>query len=275
MRTIKFLTIILSLSVYLFTGALLRLFLAGARPHTRIKGLNRMKYYLMRWFALVAGLRIRVDGQKELLKKKGLFIISSHVGYIDGIVLGTLVPATFTTKKDIKKMPFIGRVVAVDGSIFISREERREILPAVEAMAGCLKNDINVVNFPEGHATDGTKILSFFPAFFDAPLKTKAPILPVTIDYTAVNGHPVANYDEIYCYDGKVPLLKHLWNLLRFHSIEAVVHIHESISPNGYRSDARGRKAFSDLCSRRLADYKKLPITEEHPLKRPSRPINA
>jgi len=276
MQTIKFSLIFLCLLTYLILGYIVHVALVFAKPHTTIRALNRLTYYLMHLFTFFGGFKISVSGQKNTLKENGLFIISSHVSYMDAIVLGTLLPGSFSTKSEAKKMPFFGQVVSVGDSIFIDRKKKGDIIHYVNIMAERLRHNINVFNFPEGHATNGTEILTFFPSFFNAPLMTKSAIVPITIDYQKVNGSSIFNRDEIYWYDGKISLVKHLWNLLKFKSVNVAVTIHEKILPNGHKADSKGRKLISDLCMKRLSDYTNLPISNNHPLinRNPSPDLN-
>jgi len=269
MRTIKFSLIIICLVLYLITGSVVRLALFWLEPFKLIKVLNRLKYVLMHTFRLIGGMRVRVLGKKAILKRRGLFIISTHVGYLDGVIMGSLVPGSFTTKEEIKKVPLLGKVVSIGGSIFIDRRDKSKIIEYVDQIASRLENNINMFNFPEGHASDGTKILSFFPAFFDAPLKTKSPIIPVTITYKKIDGKPIKNYKDVYCYEG-CAILKHLWNLMKFKSVDISVEIFDKIETNGHVSNRIGRKAVSELCIQRLSAYKNLPISNDHPFKRKS-----
>jgi len=266
MRTIKFFLIFLSLLAYIILGYALRAILYFAKPHTKTRALDHLTSYLMHLFVFFGGFKISISGQKNILKEKGLFVISSHVSYMDAVILGTLLPGSFTTKSEAKKIPIFGQAVAVGDSIFIDRKKKSNIVHYVNIMAERLRNGINVFNFPEGHATNGTEILSFFPSFFNAPLMTKSAILPITIDYKKVNGSPDFNKDDIFWYDGKISLIKHLWQMLRIKRIDVAVTIHEKILPNGHRADSKNRKLISDLCMKRLSGYKNLPISDTHPL---------
>lgn len=267
MRTIKFSLIFLSMLLYLLLGYVLRAILLFAKPYTVTKALDHLTSYLMRSFVFFGGFKISVSGQKDILKEKGLFVISSHVSYMDAVILGTLLPGSFTTKSDAKKIPIFGQAVAVGDSIFIDRKKKSDIIHYVNIMAERLKNGINIFNFPEGHATNGTEILSFFPSFFNAPLKTKSAIVPITIDYKKVNGSSSFDKDQIFWYDGKISLIKHLWRMLRIRRIDVSVTIHEKILPNGHKANSRNRKLISDLCMERLSGYKNLPVNSIHPLK--------
>ena len=98
MRTVKFSLVIASLLTYIIVGWIVRGALVWAKPHTATKVLNRLTYYLMHFFKHIGGFKITILGEKDILKEKGLFIISPHVGYIDAIILGTLLPGSFITK---------------------------------------------------------------------------------------------------------------------------------------------------------------------------------
>jgi len=135
MQTIKFTLIFACLFFYLVLGILVRLVLMRADPFTVIKVMNRLKFFLMHSFRIICNLKIKISGRKDLLKERGLFIISTHVGYLDGVILGTLVPGSFTTKQEIKDIPFLGRVVSIGGSIFIDRKEKNQIFSYVNQMA--------------------------------------------------------------------------------------------------------------------------------------------
>ncbi|OGX38155.1 MAG: hypothetical protein A3C36_06510 [Omnitrophica WOR_2 bacterium RIFCSPHIGHO2_02_FULL_52_10] len=256
--------------VYFLMGCLVRAVMFWADEYTVIKVMNCLKFILMRAFRLIGNVKVTVKGRREILKERSLFIISAHTGYLDGVILGSLVPGSFTTKEEIRNLPLLGKIVALGGSIFINRREKSKIISYVHLMAEQLRHNINIFNFPEGHATDGTKILSFFPAFFDAPLKTRSPIVPITIKYERVNGEPIKDRNEVYHYGGKTSIIRHLWNFLRFKSAEVTVVVHEKIECNGFKPDSRGRKSMSDLCIQRLSKYTNLPISRDHPLQKPS-----
>jgi len=274
MRTIKFSLVFLSMLLYIALGYLLRAVLYFAKPHTVTRALDHLTSYLMHAFVFFGGFKVSISGQKGILKEKGLFVISSHVSYMDAVILGTLLPGSFTTKSEATKIPVFGQAVAVGNSIFIDRKKKSNIVHYVNIMAERLRNGINVFNFPEGHATNGTKILSFFPSFFNAPLMTKSAIVPITIDYKKVNGSSDFNKDDIFWYDEKISLIKHLWQMLKIKRIDVSVTIHEKILPNGYQVNSKGRKLISDLCMQRMSGYKNLPISDTHPLiQRNSAPI--
>lgn len=229
-----------------------------------------MTYYLMHIFTAIGGFKITTLGNNSILKKSGLFVICPHIGYLDAIILGTLLPGSFTTKTDVKKIPLLGQVVSIGDSIFIDRKKKNHIKEYISEMTDRLQHKINIFNFPEGHASNGEKILPFFPSFFNAPIQAKSPIVPMTIDYHKVDGDAKYNREKIYCYDGRVSTIRHLWNLMKLKRIDVTVTIHETIQAKGHQANSKGRNFISNLCLTRLSTYTKLPIEETHPLQNPT-----
>lgn len=266
MRTLKFSLIIFSLGIYLIIGGILQLLLFWTDPYFRIKLMNRLTLVLMNTFITVGNLHVTLKGNKDLLRENGLFIISTHVGYMDGIILGTLFFGSFTTKASVKKTPLLGKVVSMGNSIFIDRKRKRSINQYVDLMADRLRHGINVINFPEGFAHDGSQIHPFFSAFFDAPLKAKAPVLPVTIEYQKLNNSTIFDIDDIYCFGGKTSIIKHLWkHLLRLKRIDVTVTIHDKIDTENFEDSSKGRKELSDYCRKNLSLWNKLPLVQNSP----------
>ena len=268
LQIFKSLLVFFCLLIYCVSAGGAQILLFWCKPAIRIKAVNRLTYWLMHIFKIIGQFKIKINGNKKILKQKGLFIISTHVGYIDGLILGTLLPGSYTTKSEIKDTPVLGAVVSIGQSIFIDRSKKSEIYNYIHVVSERLKSGINVFNFPEGHASNGTHILPFFKAFFDAPLKVKAPIVPIMIDYKALDGKTDYDRDLVYCADGKSSIIKHLWKLFKYHSLDIEVTLLHPIESNGHLPNAKGRKEISDLCMQRLAAHKNLPIAEFNPLSR-------
>jgi 1-acyl-sn-glycerol-3-phosphate acyltransferase len=196
-----------------------------------------------------------VNGSREVLKGGGYFIISRHIGYIDGLILGGLCPSILLSKKEIKKWPLIGAVVAISGTVFVDRLNKNKFSECLKKMVNLLWGKVNVIVFPEGTSTDGTKIKPFQSVFFEAPLLAKASIIPVSISYKNLDGNSItsANRDDI-CWYGQISFFEHLWNLFRFRRIEAEVTIHEKITPDVFDDNSFARKKLSQFCYRFLCE---------------------
>jgi len=178
----------------------------------------------------ILNIRITVAGDAGQLQHGGCVIISNHFGYLDGIVLGSLFPVIFVSKTEVKSWPLVGQWTTLCGTIFINRQKKGLIPLAVNEMSRKLKQQANILLFPEGAATNGERILPFQTAPLAAPLRSRAIIVPVTLAYQSVNEQPIstANRDLIYCYDDMSDVT-HFWKLLALRRVEVRVTIQPKV----------------------------------------------
>ena len=206
-------------------------------------------------------IKIMREGSLDRLENGGYLFVSNHLGYLDGIVLGSLFPVIYVSKKEVKGWPFIGHWVTLIGTIFVDRKNKEKVLLVVEEIAERLRQKSNVLLFPEGTSTDGERLLPFQSAFFAAPLMAGAEVAPVTLTYRRINGRPLtkADRDRVYWY-GEMDFAGHFWKLLALRSIEVLVTIHPKIEATRYKNNSLGRKQLSQACYEVIArelDHKK------------------
>jgi 1-acyl-sn-glycerol-3-phosphate acyltransferase len=206
---------------------------------------------------VLLGVGITVEGSTDDLDTGGRFIVSNHLGYLDGIVLASLFPVIFVTKRQVRRWPVIGQLLTLLEIIFIDRENKNDILRVVNRISKTLRKETNVLVFPEGTSTNGEKVLPFQSAFFAGPLMAHAAVVPVTLTYTFIDQQPVsaANRDRIYWY-GDMSFAPHLWNLLAASRIEVSVKIHPALETSNLRNDSLNRKQLSQACHDVIAGTK-------------------
>src|SRR6478752_85858 len=66
----------------------------------------------------------RLTCSLTLLLRRILNIKLTLVGDADGIVLGSIFPAVFVTKREVKKWPVVGLWTTVCGTIFVNRRRK-------------------------------------------------------------------------------------------------------------------------------------------------------
>src|SRR5262245_12809418 len=249
MRLVK-LVVFLSLWPVFFTLASLSHLQARIQGPTRrwrlVSGITRNFCSVL---TSLFNIRITIEGDHRGLKSRGHLIISNHLGYLDGVVLGSIFPLIFVSKKEVRRWPLLGQWKALSGTVFIDREHKVKIPVLIDEIESRLKLGANVLLFPEGTSSNGERLLPFQPVPFAAPLRMGAPIIPITLTYTTVNQQPVSelNRDQIYWY-GDMDLVSHLWGLLALRGIGVTVKIHPPIETAGFRNDSRNRKQLSRMC---------------------------
>ena len=167
----------------------------------------------------------------------GAFLVSNHLGYVDGLVLGSVFPLIYVSKSELRRWPVIGLMTELSGTLYIDRNRKNHIASYIELMAEVLKEGANILFFPEGTSSNGEGLQPFKSAFFEAPLAAGAPIVPISLIYRAVDRNPVTkeNRDLVYWY-GDMTFADHFFKLLLRDSVEVEVKIHPPV-PLGEQQD--------------------------------------
>jgi lyso-ornithine lipid O-acyltransferase len=253
MRWIKLIAIV-SLWLFFFgVLAIVHLWISVARLPNRWKIVShwiRGFTWLMR---RMLNIKITVEGDTGQLQGGGSVIISNHFGYLDGIVLGSLFPVIFVSKTEVKSWPLVGQWSTLCGTVFINRQKKGLIPLAVKEISLKLKQQANILLFPEGAATNGERILPFQTAPLAAPLRSRAIIVPITLAYQSVNEQPLsaANRNLVYCYDD-MPDAPHFWKLLALRQVEVRVTIQPRVDCSRYEDNSAGRKKLANDCYNRV-----------------------
>ncbi len=168
-------------------------FLYSARD-AKIKQ-NTLKTRWLRKFSAIVNLHIIKDGE---LPERRAILISNHISWLDIIVIGQYLPAYFVAKSDISNWPVIGYLSRQAGTIFIRRGDKQHIRTTAEKMVWLLKQNNNIIAFPEGTTTKGDEVLHFHSSLFQPALLTKSAVQPVALQYqgTAKEHAPFVGDDD-------------------------------------------------------------------------------
>jgi 1-acyl-sn-glycerol-3-phosphate acyltransferase len=207
----------------------------------------------------VGGARARARGDRPVI------YVCNHSSWLDIPILGTILPSVFVAKGDIGRWPIMGTVSRIGRTIFVSRQKNttgRERDEMISRLAG----GDNLVLFPEGTSSDGSRVLPFMSAFFAIARPPKIPahrkdeigpkseddvsfppgmaplIQPISLVYDRLNGLPVNHgRRSVFAWYGDMDLGPHVWQLLRWRSGRATVVLHPPLDPDDFPS----RKALS------------------------------
>jgi 1-acyl-sn-glycerol-3-phosphate acyltransferase len=253
MRWIKLITILSLWFFFFVVVALLHLSISILRLPNRWKIISRWVMRFTRSMRTVINIKITVHGDAGQLERGGYVIISKHFGYLDGIIFGSLFPVIFVSKREVKSWPVVGQWTTLCGTVFINRQKKGLIPLAVKDISRRLKQQANILLFPEGAATNGERMLPFQTAPLAAPLRSRAIIVPLTLDYQRIDGQPVSadNRDLIYCY-GRMAFGPHFLKLLTLRQIEVAVTVQPEIDCSLYEDNSAGRKRLAEDCYNRV-----------------------
>ncbi len=201
----------------------------------------------------VGGARARARGDRPVI------YVSNHSTWLDVPVLGTILPSVFVAKGDIEHWPIMGLVSKIGRTIFVSRQ-RNTTGRERDEMISRLADGDNLVLFPEGTSSDGSRVLPFMSAFFaiakpprlrnaDAqevgitfPPGMVPLIQPVSVVYDQLDGLPIGRARRpVFAWYGDMELGPHLWQLVKWRSMRASVLLHPPLDPDDFPS----RKALA------------------------------
>ena len=141
---------------------------------------DALKTHWLKRFSAIVKLSITKEGE---LAEPGALLVSNHISWLDIIVIGQYLPAYFVAKSDILSWPIIGYLSKQGGTIFIRRGDKKNIKATTEKMVWVLKQNSNIIAFPEGTTTRGDEVLGFHASLFQPALLTRSAIQPVALQY--------------------------------------------------------------------------------------------
>ncbi len=180
--------------------------------------------------------------------------VSNHSSWLDIAVLGGLLEACFVSKADVAGWPVVGTVARLGRTVFVSRR-RSGTGRERDDMRARLAGGDNLLLFPEGTSSDGSRVLAFHTSFFAmaeprdgavTPL-----IVPVSLAYDRLGGLPAGRTSRpMFAWYGDMALPPHLWRLAQCRGMRATVVVHPPIDPAGFAS----RKALALAAWTAVAD---------------------
>lgn len=230
--SVFFLLTLISMTVYRLSGL------------GRVQGSRRIAKF---WFTAcnrVIGLRLHRSG----LPVSGgpVLYLANHISYLDILLLGQQLNATFVAKSEVRDWPLFGTIAELGGTLFVSRRAA-----SAREEAGLIRNRLasggQVILFPEGTSSDGTDVLPFKSALLG--LAQDVPglrIQPVTIAYPHPNR---AGIDKRPAWYGDMSLLPHLWQLLQWRRGQAHLRFHPPLQLDQRQID---RKRLAAACQTQI-----------------------
>lgn len=154
--------------------------------------------------------RLHIDIQRQgEFPARGL-LVANHLSYLDILVLSALSPCAFVAKKEVRGWPLFGLMAHMAGTVFVDRTRSSDTHRVNIAMLEALAAGVVIVLFPEGTSSDGSSVLPFRPALFEAAVKSGEYVSSAHISYELDQGSVASDV----CYWGSMTFFPHLLKLL-------------------------------------------------------------
>jgi len=181
------------------------------------------------------GVQLQVRG--SVPQSGPVLLVANHISWLDIVVMHAARHCRFISKADIAHWPLVGALATAGGTLYITRESRRDALRVVHHMADCLGSGEVLAVFPEGTTGDGSTVLPFHANLLQAAISIDAPVVPIGMKF--LNAHS-GQTSYAPCYIGDDTLLGSVWRTLCAQDLVAVVHFGKA-----QHSAGRDRRAWA------------------------------
>jgi len=162
---------------------------------------------------------MEVEVEVEGIPPSSGLLVSNHLGYLDILVLASVVPAIFVSKAEVRGWPVFGWLAQCAGTIFVKRENRGDVARVSQEIGQTLTRGAVAILFPEGTSSNGEAVLPFRSSLLEPVLRLNCPVSPAALDYRLADG----SVGQEVCYWGDMVLGPHLLNLLSKPGVQAIV----------------------------------------------------
>ncbi len=203
-------------------------------------------------FARLLGLKVRVIGQLASgTSDRPVIFVSNHSSWVDIPVVGGVLDGCFVAKGDVAGWPVIGTIARLGRSVFVSRQ-RGSTVRERDTMRNLLAGGDNLILFPEGTSSDGSRVLPFRSSFFSIAEGDARPIIqPVSVVYDRLGGLPAGRANRpVFAWYGDMDIASHSWRLTQHRGLRVTVLLHAPLDPARFAD----RKALSQAVWRTVAD---------------------
>lgn len=201
---------------------------------------DALKIGWLRKFGTILKLQIAIDGE---FPGSGTLLVSNHISWLDIIVIGQYLPAHFVAKSDISSWPVIGYLARQGGTIFIRRGDKQHIRITAEKMVDLLKQNSNIIAFPEGTTTKGDDVLNFHASLFQPALSTESLVQPMALQYQGAA-------KELAPFVGDDGFVPHLIKMLTLDKIEVKLSFLPMINSLGKKRNELSLETRGMICEK-------------------------
>lgn len=189
------------------------------------------------------GVELEVIGSPP--RKGPVLLVSNHVSWLDIPALHAVCHCRFVAKADVARWPVVGALASGTGTMYVSRESRRDVLRVVHRMTEALRNGEILAVFPEATTGDGSDVLPFHSSLIQAAIAADAPVQPVRL--TIVDGRS-DKPSRAASYMGDESLLGSVWRTLRARDLRVVATF-----GTPQLNDGRDRRAWAHALRAEIA----------------------
>ncbi|HQC43330.1 MAG TPA: lysophospholipid acyltransferase family protein [Verrucomicrobiota bacterium] len=190
--------------------------------------------WLQRWSRRVLkslDVEWKCDGK---IPERGI-LASTHVSYLDVLVIAAQVKTVFVAKRQVREWPLVGWVTSLAGTLYVSREHRGDVKRVAESFRTVIEKGLVAVFFPEGTSTDSHEIRPFYSSLFEPAVEGGFPITGAWVGYKVPKPYRI---ESDVCFWGDMGFMTHLIRLMSIPKIKAKLVFGKTLEKPESRKEA-------------------------------------
>lgn len=231
------------LALHILYAIFLLLFFISRKPRQLSKQDWKFINHWTRIFCRILNLHATVHGY--VIDGPAVYV-ANHISWHDIAVLHALLPVCFIAKHEIRHWPLVGWLSYRGGTLFVHRGARDAFYKLRKLLQDCLYARQNVLFFPEGTTSDGSKILKFKYRLFGPGIEQKRPVQAIGLRY--LNSERIA-------FIGNESFLSHLFRTLGEKQINVDVFFCPAVESSG-----KTAKMLAEISQNQISTILDLPI---------------
>jgi len=221
-----------------------------------LPGRTKVAFARVFWsvFCRIYGVEVRVIGAPCDHQHRPVVYVSNHCSWLDVGVLGAKLRACFVSKIDVNSWPLINVIAWLGRTVYVSRQ-RANLSAESQIMRQRLRAGDNLILFPEGTTSDGSRVLPFRSSLLSVAEGEPAPLVqPISLVYDRLAGLPAVRATRpVFAYYGDMSFGTHFWRLAQCRGVRATVLFHDPVDPRNYADRKALTRAIWDSVAKGAA----------------------
>jgi len=181
---------------------------------------ERRRALMQRWCAkllAILNIQVQVEGDPPSRGEHAAMIAANHVSFVDIMLISSVCPTRFVAKSEIRAWPLAGWIADRAGTLFIRRDQMRDMARIDARVREMLAEGDCVGLFPEGITTEGDELRKFHSSLFEPAVANGARVHPAAIRYE----HPDGSLCRQMSFIGERTFMESLGLIVRQRAVRA------------------------------------------------------